>query len=805
MPTTMLVILKSPDELTAVQDAGVTILARYPHSLLVSTTEEQRAALARQDIETAPLPEQAVRTNGNIFDFPAALAAEVRAPTAPAPDRRAYFLVRLIGPPAARWLSWLRDNDVEIFDSVEDLTLLVGGAPSTVDRLRAQEWVRDITPYRAAMRVSPRLRGTDRRELDADMLAEPPPPGAPAEQRVEIMLFPGEPAAPVVDAVEGSGGTVLSEVDAAAGTSLVAVVPAGAIASIAAINGVRSIEPHRLPEFHNDRARVVLRVPEGNVFGVPTSGGTALGGGGQIVAIADSGLDTGDPSTVHRDVRARVAGIRSWPTRSFYNRYMKNPPGHDDGPADAQSGHGTHVTGSVLGNGSAAQAAGSDTVPQGVAPEARVFFQAIGQKIEWKSREQLAAEGIQPFDPVWPPQAHGLYGLPDGLHPLFAQAFDAGARIHTNSWGAPVAGLYTVSSQLVDHFVWEHPDVLVLFSAGNDGVDRNAVGVIDADSLSAPATAKNCLTVGASENVRPAGSRPTPGRDKLWNAVRDKDGNLRWPALGPAGHISDRADGMAAFSSRGPADDQRIKPDVVAPGTNILSLLSTLIPPEAIGLWGPVVQSDPLRPAYCWSGGTSMATPLVAGAAAVVRQYIVDVRDHQPSAALLKALLVNGAARMAGQFAGEILHGPNSVAGFGRVELERTLADPAFADSPDDAVSTGELRAFELDGVRPGESLRVSLVWTDAPAGSGGGLVNQLYLRVLDPAKQLHDGDVTPFPDPVNNVQQIEIAAAAPGRHVVVVFGFSIIVHAVGVPAGPAPRQSFALAVTNASGLTRLQ
>jgi serine protease AprX len=799
MPT-MLVILKSPDELTVVQSTGVEVLARYPHSLLVSTTEEQRDELARRDIETVPLPEQPVRTTGNAFDFHDALTAEVRAPTESAPGRRGYFLVRLIGPPAARWLSWLRDNDVEIFDSVEDFTLLVGTSPQNLDAVRAQDWVRDVTPYRAAMRVSPRVRGTRRRDLDSDLLAEPTAGGAPAEQRVEIALFPGEAAAPLAAAVTASGGTVLSEVNAATGTSVIAVVPAEAIMSVAALSGVRSIEPHAIPQMHNDRARTVLGVPDGNVFGA-----TTLAGGGQLVAIADSGLDSGDPATVHPDVRGRVAGVTSWPTRPFYDRFMKNPPGHDDGPADAQSGHGTHVTGSVLGNGSAARAAGADAVPMGVAPEARVFFQAIGQNVDWKTEEQLAAEGLRPFDRPWPPEPHGLYGLPEDLRPLFAQAFDAGARIHTNSWGAPEDGAYTTNSQIVDQFVWEHPDLFILFSAGNAGVDAGGNGVIDPDSIGAPATAKNCLTVGASENVRPAGSQPKPGRDKRWNAATDENGNLRWPALGAAGHMSDRADGMAAFSSRGPADDQRIKPDVVAPGTNVLSMLSTKIPPESIRLWGPVAEGDPLRPSYCWSGGTSMSTPLVAGAAAVVRQYLLDVRDHKPSAALLKALLVNGAAPMAGQFPGEVPPGPNNVTGFGRVDLKRTLADPAFADAPDDAVSTGELRAYRIENVRPGARLRVSLVWTDAPAGSGGGLVNQLYLRVLDPTGRILDGDVTPFPDPVNNVQQIEIAQALPGQYIVGVFGFSVIVHAVGVPPGPGPRQSFALAVANGSSLTRVQ
>jgi hypothetical protein len=90
--------------------------------------------------------------------------------------------------------------------------------------------------------------------------------------------------------------------------------------------------------------------------------------------------------------------------------------------------------------------------------------------------------------------------------------------------------------------------MLILFSAGNSGLDSDEDGVIDVDSLGAPGTAKNCLTVGASENDRPHGSQPPPGIDRNWNELRDRNGVLRFPQLGPAGHVSDNPDGMAAFS-----------------------------------------------------------------------------------------------------------------------------------------------------------------------------------------------------------------------------------------------------------------
>src|SRR6185436_11195897 len=95
-----------------------------------------------------------------------------------------------------------------------------------------------------------------------------------------------------------------------------------------------------------------------------------------------------------------------------------------------------------------------------------------------------------------------LTGLPSDLNQLYQQAYNAGARVHSNSWGSAVAGDYTTSSVQSDNFMWNHRDMLITFSAGNEGIDSNSDGVIDNDSIGAPGTAKNVLTVGASENQR---------------------------------------------------------------------------------------------------------------------------------------------------------------------------------------------------------------------------------------------------------------------------------------------------------------
>src|SRR6266705_6644524 len=137
--------------------------------------------------------------------------------------------------------------------------------------------------------------------------------------------------------------------------------------------------------------------------------------------------------------------------------------------------------------------------------------------------------------------------------------------------------------------------------------------------------------------------------------------------------MADNPEGMAAFSSRGLTLEGRLKPDVVAPGTSILSTRSRHVQ-HVTTVFG--VSADA---AYFFDTGTSMAAPLVAGCAAVLRETLVKNGVATPSAALIKALLINGAVELAGQYSpSEAGPSPNNDSGFGRVNLARSVTIPGL-------------------------------------------------------------------------------------------------------------------------------
>lgn len=574
---------------------------------------------------------------------------------------------------------------------------------------------------------------------------------APRVHEAFVILFPGQNDVNATQALEAISGV---EVIRASGRWVVIQARRSKLEAVAELESVEWVQPN--PEMQPLHLPLQAGQEKSKLDGMEFSeltgyeDGTKLmnfasawsrswNGSGQIVAMADTGLDSGDRLSIHGD-------FADWiPTGFYYGLFSKSW-------ADPM-GHGTHVAGSVMG--------------RGVLSEGRVTGGATGA--------ELIPQGM------WSPMLGNL-SVPPRLRDLFEKAYAEGARIHTNSWGSPRdLGAYDGFAQQVDEYIFENPDMLILFAAGNSGVDHDRDGRIDPGSIGSPGTAKNVLTVGASKNYVLKG-----GIQNKLKELRAGPENWGVEPLGSS-RLSENPQGLAAFSSRGPTRDGRLKPEVVAPGTNILSARSHHEGAEV--LWGEF-NGD-----YVWSGGTSMSTPLVAGAAAVVRQYLKEERKMEsPSAAMVKAILMHSAVDLfPGQF-GEIgkekgqeilARRPNSDEGYGRVDVARATAlhDAVMIDEQK-GLAVGESHAYPIQ-VNASSKLTATLVYTDAPASAGAAksLVNDLDLVLVD-----EQGKETTLRDTVNNSEMIEVEIEG-GAYEVQVRGSNI-------PQGRNGRQPYALLVS---------
>ena len=342
----------------------------------------------------------------------------------------------------------------------------------------------------------------------------------------------------------------------------------------------------------------------------------------------------------------------------------------------------------------------------GVAPQAELIFQAMEN------------------------DNNGQF-LSPSLNYILNQAYSQGARIHTNSWGSSQTsdqGKYTSSAEDIDDrtaaYDRTHANqegLLVLFAAGNDGPGTGTVG--------APSTAKNTLTVGNHQN-----------------------------------RYSGAPDTMMSGSSRGPTDDGRIKPDVVAPGGYVRSCRA-----QEAGDTGSATWSNQYYLEYT---GTSMATPNAAGAAALVREYLVEIALRpEPQGALVKALLILGAQDMGAR------NIPNDDEGWGRVNLRDTLAPTGgrgiWVDDRSLLSSTGQSKSYVFNVSASSSPFKVVLAWSDERGSrfSSTQLVNDLDLEVTSPDGITYLGNVfsngrsiqAGSRDTLNNVEVVLIDAAQQG------------------------------------------
>ncbi len=392
---------------------------------------------------------------------------------------------------------------------------------------------------------------------------------------------------------------------------------------------------------------------------------------------------------------------------------------HGASDTSSISGHATHVGGTIGGAGVIEYA------NRGMAPGVGLVSYGLQQG------------GSDTLTPGF------LYSDPGDIEADYAEAIGLyGADIANNSIGTNVAangfpcewtGNYGVTCALIDAVVRGSlgGPMRVVWANGNERSRTRCLGDDMGNhgefySTAPPAGAKNHISVGSV----------------------DSDTDL-----------------ISYFSSWGPVDDGRIKPDISAPGCESGAGLGVL---STTGTSG-----------YGSLCGTSMAAPTVTGIAALILEaYRIEFPPRaDPMNATLKALLANTAVDRGNP-------GPDYAYGFGSVRGDAAVDAVIARNVLEGVVAQDGVYRFTVEFDAGEGDLRVTVAWDDVPGtpNVGDALVNDLDLRVIDPTGAVHLPWTLNPSDPsapavrnardrVNNIEQVQIDNAATGSYTVEVIG----------------------------------
>jgi subtilisin family serine protease len=448
----------------------------------------------------------------------------------------------------------------------------------------------------------------------------------------------------------------------------------------------------------------------------------------------------------------------------FEGRLTLAPTTQGGGASDGR--HATHVAGTI-------GAAGIKPAAKGMAPKARIHQFCVEYDTNNCSGEWLALkeDNLPPLGVTIDNNSWGyVWGWWEGDLPVWSQT-----DIY---WGAYDLILASPIDKIAND-----KDILFVHSAGNDATLPSDL-ITDQwrshhhvdDDFEEIRGQVHCVSKDGSGNDCPTHCNAPSARCEigLHHSIAPFDtlGTTAAAKNVVAVGAVQTSGAIVSFSSRGPAKDGRVKPDVVARGAGVHSTIPT--------------------DSYANLSGTSMAAPAVTGIAALITEQWKRSYGTQPSAAAVKALLIAGTDDLGNP-------GPDYTFGFGLVNAQKSV-DLIRADEGAKqrirtlSFASGQQQQYELAlVVTEPQTLRVVLNWSDPyiiydPRFSDiaeKALVNNLDLRVVDPSgttihpwilnKDSYEANATRGVNSVDNVEMVEIPNATPGTYRVLAVGTSVL------------------------------
>lgn len=717
--------------------------------------------------ESRSRPELLLMRNGT-FD-PVTERLDFSTTRLPVSGSRRYGIVQFVPGSEAEVRRRLREHGAEIVGFIPNSAYQVRWDDEANAAIAGTSGVRWAGAYEPGFKLAPGL-------LDGSVLAAHAPS---AWIELEIHGFRGERA----DVMAGALGKLAHAVELGPQASAldlpsvrIRVAPAlleQTINAASAIEAVAWIEPYGAPQLSNRDSvgPIQNNSPSCAGAGPNCASGVDLDyapmwrhgllGTGQIVAVSDSGLDRNEGWFVTLDLGAGpnqamtdaddpapappAIGL-TYPDRKVYGYWVQ------PGATAYDSGNVRCTPTSPPINFHGTHVVGS------VLGDASPF--STPAAVNYTNGDGMAPNAQVLFQDIGN-DTSGCLSITDYGATLL-QAYAGGAGIHSGSWGngaVPARGAYSGNEQRGDAATWMTENLLVNMAAGNDG------GA--ADTIGSPGNAKNIMTIGGTAHGFAATLYPS--------------------------------------SSRGPTDDGRRKPDILAPAMSIVSAAADTNN-------GPDI--DP--PVTSTKTGTSMATPTASGGAALLRQYFMDgfyptgrrdpAESLEPTGALMKAAIINGAAPFTATW-------PDNNAGWGRMWLANsvyfaggTRGHRHWMRENGAGLETGDDDEFTIR-INAGDELRATLVWYDPEGalGSGVALVNNLDLEMVAPDGTTYLGNVytggvsnpAGAADAINTVEQVRLTTPATGP-------YTFRVKATAVPGNGrsgSHRQGYALVVGGRIGL----